>query len=103
MNAASERQRTAEVRVGFPFVSDKHGRPLYDGRGKPITVPVSDLTSETDAAIKLIEKARMELRFASMRACWDPSVSESVHVALLAAEEAMQAATARRTALEGLQ
>ena len=103
MSAVLERPRTAAVRLGFPWLSDKHGRATYDGRGQPVTVAASDLASETSRAIRMIDRARWCLSDARMRACGDLSVSEPIRIALLALEEALQAATARRTALEGMQ
>lgn len=103
MNAVLERPRTAAVRLGFPWVSDKHGRAMHDGRGQPITVQASDLASETRRAIRQIDKARLCLSDARMRACGDLSITEPVRIALLALEEALEGAAARRTALEGMQ
>jgi hypothetical protein len=96
--AVLERPRTA-TRVGFPWVANKHGLPMLNGRGEPLTVLASDLAVEAARSLALLESARLYLRHAHMRACGDLPVSESIRIALLALAEATEAATARRDAL----
>ena len=94
--------RATTQRVGFPWIRDKHGRPMPDGTGAPLTVRVPDLLQEVNRAISNVEKARLYLRDARMRACGDLSMVEPIRIALMALDEALGASVARRSALEGL-
>jgi hypothetical protein len=98
MSAVLERPRTA-TRVGFPWVANKEGMPMQNGRGEPMTVPAADLEREAARSLALLEQSRQSLRAAGMRACGDLSVSDSIRIALLAVAEAVAAARARRDAL----
>ncbi|CAN7400484.1 hypothetical protein LJR129_002476 [Acidovorax sp. LjRoot129] len=67
-----------------------------------ITLPPAVLAKEIHNSMHCLDIARMYLREARMRACNDYPVVCPIGIAVVALEEAIEAAVARRAALEAM-